>query len=72
MHVDVDIDTVIEEVPLHPAMRVLDAVADTILVAAVLGELHPLEPIIDFRGSRRVAFEARVEAEQIADAHLLI
>jgi tripartite ATP-independent transporter DctM subunit len=39
MHVDVDIDAVIEEVPSHPAMRALDAVADTILVVAVLGEL---------------------------------
>src|SRR5476649_1109309 len=39
MRVDVDIDTAIEEAPSHPVMRALDAVADTILVVAVLGEL---------------------------------
>ena len=39
MRVDIDIDRVNEEVPSHPAVRALDAVADTILVVAVLGEL---------------------------------
>ena len=39
MHVDVEIDTTIEEVPSHLMARAVDGVADTILVVAVLGEL---------------------------------
>jgi tripartite ATP-independent transporter DctM subunit len=66
MRFEIEIDTVIEEAPLHPALRVLDGIAETILVVAVLGELFAVGVNVLARVILGISFLWTEEIAQIA------
>jgi len=66
MRVEIEIDTVIEETPAHPALRVLDNIAETILVVSVLGELFAVAVNVVARVVLGVSFLWTEEIAQIA------
>ena len=66
MRVEIEIDTIVEEGPPHPALRVLDGIAETILVLAVLGELFAVAVNVVARVVLGVSFLWTEEIAQIA------
>jgi len=66
MRFEIEIDTVIEEAPQHPALRVLDGIAETILVVAVLGELFAVGVNVLARVILGISFLWTEEIAQIA------
>ena len=66
MRVEIEIDAVIDEAPPHPALRVLDGIAETILVIAVLGELFAVAVNVVARVVLGVSFLWTEEIAQIA------
>jgi tripartite ATP-independent transporter DctM subunit len=66
MRVEIEIHTVVEEAPPHPVVRVLDGIAETILVIAVLGELFAVVVNVLARVVLGVSFLWTEEIAQIA------